>query len=43
METLPKNFLEKDWVNLLEEAKDIGLTVEEVKQFLIETSARGSG
>jgi DNA-binding transcriptional MerR regulator len=34
METLPKQKVDCDWIYLLEEARDLGLSVDEVREFL---------
>ena len=34
------HLLDEEWIGLMEEAKKLGLTVEEVKQFLTETPAK---
>ncbi|SFK17495.1 Anti-repressor SinI [Halobacillus dabanensis] len=34
METLPKQKVDCDWVHLLEEARELGLSIDEIREFL---------
>ncbi|SDM21452.1 DNA-binding anti-repressor SinI [Sediminibacillus halophilus] len=42
LKTLNEKVLDKDWINLMEEAKQIGLEVEDVKLFLTQHSSMNS-
>ncbi|MRH41958.1 DNA-binding anti-repressor SinI [Aquibacillus halophilus] len=36
MKLLYKRLLDRDWIEMMEEAKQLGLSIEEVKLFLLE-------
>ncbi|SDK03554.1 DNA-binding anti-repressor SinI [Sediminibacillus albus] len=39
LETLDSSVLDKDWVQLMEEAKSIGLKVEDIRVFILQNTS----